>query len=187
MFDVFDGHQHLHPQRGSDQQPHQHIRHAQAAVEAFNQALFRGFFWRGLDFFRRRPTRLLVLSELSAAAHNLAASYQGVKTVTIREIIGTEGRVNDFDRRFYPRQGRMLARWINILMAREDGIPLPPIELIQVWDLYFVRDGHHRISVAKIMGEEYIEAEVTLWDGGPVPPFLPRIVKPAFALNFSKK
>jgi hypothetical protein len=42
--------------------------------------------------------------------------------------------------------------------------PLPPVELIQVGDVYFVRDGHHRISVARMMGQDSIDAEVTVWE-----------------------
>jgi uncharacterized ParB-like nuclease family protein len=43
------------------------------------------------------------------------------------------------------------------------GRELPPVELVQLGDLYFVRDGHHRISVAQAMGQESIEAEVIVW------------------------
>jgi len=50
------------------------------------------------------------------------------------------------------------------------GTPLPPVELVQVGDVYFVRDGHHRISVARTVGQRDIEAEVTVWHvDGPLP------------------
>jgi hypothetical protein len=59
---------------------------------------------------------------------------------------------------------------VNIAAAWEMGTPLPPVKLIQIGDLYFVRDGHHRISVARAMGQEAIEAEVTAWTVmGPLP------------------
>jgi hypothetical protein len=57
-----------------------------------------------------------------------------------------------------------------IAAAWELGRELPPVELVQIGDFYFVRDGHHRISVARAMGQEHIEAEVTVWDVvGPLP------------------
>jgi hypothetical protein len=47
---------------------------------------------------------------------------------------------------------------------------LPPVVLVQVGDVYFVRDGHHRISVARALGQLDIEAEVTVWHlSGPLP------------------
>jgi len=59
---------------------------------------------------------------------------------------------------------------MGIAAARQMGRTLPPVELIQIGDLYFVRDGHHRISVARGMGQEHIDAEVTVWEmGGPLP------------------
>ena len=53
----------------------------------------------------------------------------------------------------------------------ESDMPLPAISVVQVGDSYYVRDGHHRISVARLMGEEYIEAHVQVWQmkGRPVP------------------
>jgi hypothetical protein len=83
--------------------------------------------------------------------------------VPIQQIWGSEGRSADFDSLFYPRQGHSQGRWVGIAAARMMGLVLPPVDLIQVGDGYFVRDGHHRISVARALGEEYIEAEVTLW------------------------
>ena len=52
---------------------------------------------------------------------------------------------------------------MNVATARTMRAILPPVELIQIGDIYFVRDGHHRVSVARAMGQEHIEAEVTLW------------------------
>jgi hypothetical protein len=51
---------------------------------------------------------------------------------------------------------------LNIAKLRLEGRPLPPVELIQVGDSYFVRDGHHRISVARAFGQTAIDAQVTV-------------------------
>jgi hypothetical protein len=49
-------------------------------------------------------------------------------------------------------------------------VTLPAVDLIQIGDVYFVRDGHHRISVGRAMGQEIIDAEVTVWEvAGPLP------------------
>jgi hypothetical protein len=56
-----------------------------------------------------------------------------------------------------------MSRWLRIAAARDQGKVLPPVVLVQVGDVYFVRDGHHRISVARALGQQDIEAQVTLW------------------------
>jgi hypothetical protein len=68
--------------------------------------------------------------------------------------------MEDFDDTFYPRHERMRSRWLNVASLRLAGVALPPVELIHSGGIYFVRDGHHRISVAKALGEVYIDAEV---------------------------
>ena len=60
--------------------------------------------------------------------------------------------------------------WVRVVMARSQGVPLPPVSLVQVGACYFVEDGHHRISVAHALGQVMIEAEITVWDvRGPLP------------------
>lgn len=87
----------------------------------------------------------------------------GIRTVPLNQIIGSEGRVNDFDADFRPRQAHNMDRWIGIAVARHMGAILPPVELIQTGEAYFVRDGNHRISVANALGQVEIDARVTLW------------------------
>ena len=89
--------------------------------------------------------------------------YAGQKSVAIEEIRGSEGRVTDFDQEFNPLRSTTLERWVSIFKARAQGKELPPVDLVQYGDTYYVRDGHHRISVARARGEAYIDARVTLW------------------------
>ena len=84
----------------------------------------------------------------------------GSRTVAIQRIKGTEGRSSDFDCDFNPLHARTRDRWMSIANARIQGDTLPLVQLIQLGDEYFVRDGHHRISVARALGEEYIDAKV---------------------------
>jgi hypothetical protein len=90
------------------------------------------------------------------------SSYAGIRPVSINKITGSEGRSADFDADFLPLHERTRDRWISIAKARLSGRGLPPVELVQVGDAYYVRDGHHRISVARALGEEAIDAEVTV-------------------------
>jgi hypothetical protein len=103
------------------------------------------------------------LTTIEAARNLHTRHYLGVQTVCIEQICGSEGRSGDFDSLFYPSQGHSQQRWVSIAAARIRGLVLPPVELIQVGDGYFVRDGHHRISVARALGEEVVEAQVTAW------------------------
>jgi len=103
----------------------------------------------------------LTAAEIQASSHT--GHYAGVQTVPIAKIRGSEGRTTDFDARFRPRSEHNRDRWLSVAKARLNDIPLPRVMLIQVGDSYFVRDGHHRISVARTLGEAYIDAEVVVW------------------------
>jgi len=80
--------------------------------------------------------------------------------VPLNQIVGTEGRSKDFDRDFFPLQTHSRERWISVAAARRTGVALPLVELVWARDGYYVRDGHHRISVARAMGQVAIEALV---------------------------
>jgi hypothetical protein len=111
----------------------------------------------------RRSRHLLPLDEIDAPGEVHAHYCAEVRTVPIRQIRGSQGRSYDFDRDFNPLQDHNKARWLGVASARQRGKALPPVELIQVGDLYFVQDGHHRISVARAMGQRAIEANVVVW------------------------
>ena len=78
----------------------------------------------------------------------------------IKQIVGSEDRFRDFDRAFLPRQAHTAGRWKNIDRAFLSDVILPPIQLYKVGNVYFVKDGNHRVSVARERGAEYIDAEV---------------------------
>lgn len=142
------------------------LRARQKAAQAFSKAYDRG---RRQRFLARAAGRRQTLASLHEAAQGCplaARHYAGIRLVSISEIIGSEGRQMDFDAAFNPLQTHNQDRWINVAAARLRGVALPPVELVQVDGKYYVRDGHHRISVAKAMGQREIEAEVTLWSAG---------------------
>jgi hypothetical protein len=118
--------------------------------------------WSALSW---RSRRLLDLTAIQATCTLLDCRYAGKQTVTISQIRGSasEGRCRDFDAHFHPLKSHTADRWQGVYAARERGLKLSPVTLIQVGNIYFVEDGHHRISVAKARGEQIIEAEVTVW------------------------
>jgi hypothetical protein len=102
--------------------------------------------------------------------------YAGSRTVPINRIKGSEGRSGDFDCDFNPMHTRTIDRWVSVALARSQGVTLPAVELILVGEDYFVRDGHHRISVARAFREEYIDAKVIVLELEPVSGPLPTLV-----------
>ena len=85
----------------------------------------------------------------------------GLQVVPLDAIVGTVDRAVDFDRGFRPTSARLRSRWERIAAAQRRGESLPPVSLYKIGDLYFVRDGHHRVSVAKSLGRDDIDAYVT--------------------------
>jgi hypothetical protein len=110
-----------------------------------------------------RERRLLCLEQATAGRTVRGAYSGGLKAVALDAIIGSEGRARDFDGDWHPLKESNRGRWMSISMARETHTPLPPVTLIALDGKYFVRDGHHRISVARSLGNEFIEAEITIW------------------------
>lgn len=81
--------------------------------------------------------------------------------VPVERIVGSVGRSRDFDREFQPVQKHTRSRWESIYVAAVGGVTLPPVELYKVGDCYFVKDGNHRVSVARYLGAQFVDAEVT--------------------------
>ena len=104
--------------------------------------------------------RLLSFNDVKKMLKPKNEVYTGLKIVPIQKIVGSEGRYNDFDNHFLPRTNELKQRWINVDKAHLSDVVLPPIQLYELAGLYFVRDGNHRVSVAKTQGVEFIDAEV---------------------------
>ena len=117
-----------------------------------------------------RTQALLSLKQIRTACTVEAECDGGIRTVPISQILGSEGRSRYFDRDFNPLYDQARGRWLSIVRARQEGKALPPVALVQVDDAYFVQDGHHRISVARALGQLDVEARVIVWQvTAPVP------------------
>jgi hypothetical protein len=108
--------------------------------------------------------RLFALDEVEARATIGQRYATGTHTVALDQIRGSVDKADAFDIDFYPAQERTETRWIQVATAFLRGVSLPPVELIQVGDTYFVVDGHHRISVARTLKHTHIDAVVTVWE-----------------------
>jgi hypothetical protein len=127
------------------------------AAKSFNLAYSRGKRNQLLAKILRKENHLRTLSSQPVTSNHPTSR---IVAVPIRQIKGSLGRSTDFDANFNPLQERSRSRWISILTAVEMNIPLPAVELVMVGNAYYVRDGHHRISVAKSMDQEMIEARI---------------------------
>ena len=86
--------------------------------------------------------------------------YLGMMAVPIANIVGSEDRYQDFSRHFFPKKEHLRNRWMSIDKAHLSDVILPPIKLLKIGELFFVRDGNHRVSVALSQGVMTIDAEV---------------------------
>ncbi|TSD63548.1 ParB N-terminal domain-containing protein [Aeromicrobium piscarium] len=109
-------------------------------------------------------TQSMSFDDVVAALGRRAEHYAGTKVIPLDAIVGSVDRMRDFDRRFRPTSTRSRQRWERLARASRTGEEIPPIDVYQVGDYYFVRDGHHRVSVARSMGLKVIEARVTAID-----------------------
>jgi hypothetical protein len=114
-----------------------------------------------LDSIRRQPSEMLSFEAVRASLNVHGQVALGHQIVPVTHIIGSEGRYSDFDRRFLPLTEAVEQRWRSIEHAMDRMIDLPPVDLWKISDIYFVRDGNHRVSVARWMGQWHIDAFVT--------------------------
>lgn len=134
----------------------------------WKQARRTAFVQEVLGVLAQRPTALMSFDDVHERLQLKDVHYLDLQQVPMDRIVGSVGRYGDFTRAFFPRGEHLRRRWENIeqLVARGQG--LPPIELYKVGEVFFVRDGNHRVSVARHRGFSTIEALVWEYDA-PVP------------------
>ena len=107
-----------------------------------------------------RPRDLISFEEVREKLCAYDQRDMGLQSVPVKQIVGSVDRYRDFDRSFLPTQSHTEGKWKGIDLAHLRHVELPPVTLYKVGDIYFVRDGHHRVSVAREKGAEFIDAEV---------------------------
>lgn len=126
----------------------------------FSRARFKSFINQVFAVLRGQRNTLLSYDDVKEKLRIGGPIYRGVKTVLVGQIAGSLNRYHEFDRAFLPKEDQLAGRWTKVDRAFYEDIHLPPVVLYKVGEVYFVVDGHHRVSVAREQGQEFIEAEV---------------------------
>lgn len=135
------------------------LSHMQARDD-FNKAKTRANLSTLINSFAPERRQLLSLDDVREIIKPKGEAYKGLKVIPISLIVGSEGRYQDFTSAFLPKREMLRHRWESVDRAYLGYVNLPPIRLYEIGGVYFVRDGNHRVSVARAQGIESIDAEV---------------------------
>jgi hypothetical protein len=130
------------------------------AHEDFDRAHFKAFWNAMLSLLTQQSNSLLPFDEVRKRLDIKGQHYAGLQQVPIERIVGSVNRYHDFDRAFLPRVTYTRDRWESIDKAHLRDEMLPPVELYKIGEIYFVKDGNHRVSVGREKGQAFIDAEV---------------------------
>lgn len=133
------------------------------AHEDFDSARFKAFRRAIRATLTRRSRRLRSLDRVLEAAGLEGRAFGGVREIPLDKVVGSavaEAKAADFDPGFLPVNRRLRDRWTRIYTAMVEGDELPPIDVYKLDDNYYVIDGHHRVSVARNLGRDVINARV---------------------------
>jgi hypothetical protein len=130
-------------------------------INVFQGARRKAFWQDMLSLLRGQSTELMSFDDIKARLRLREESYKGLQNVPLEQIVGSVGRYRDFTSSFLPRKSTSPERWSRVYAQVNSMEGTPPIELYKVGDIFFVRDGNHRVSVARQVGAKTIEAHVT--------------------------
>lgn len=130
------------------------------AQQDFERAITKGFWRSVISRLVGADNELLPFDQVRQKLPIRGQHYVGLGQVPIEQIVGSFGRYHDFDRAFLPIQRRTRDRWLSIDKAHYQDVILPPVELYKVGEVYFVKDGNHRVSVARERGQEFVDAYI---------------------------
>jgi hypothetical protein len=131
------------------------------AQEAWRQARRKAFWGKFRIHLQNKPTTILDFDQVAERFQLITTVERGVQSIPLEKIVGSVGRYQDFVEAFLPKTKAMQARWEGVAALYLDpNRRVPPIEVFQAGDTYFVRDGNHRVSVANQLGLSMIEARV---------------------------
>lgn len=136
-------------------------RDLSSAINDFWRARRRANLREALSFLGGGPNQLLSYEEVRRKLRAVEESTPKLEDVPLDAIVGSVGRYNDFTRGFLPRQDSDKERWAGVRQAMAGIEGVPPIEVYRIGDAYFVKDGNHRVSVARQLGTRYLQAYVT--------------------------
>lgn len=130
----------------------------------FARARRRARLSKAVSRLRRQPddvTQVLPYDEVVAALGETGRRELGLMDVPVDAIVGSVDRTGQFDRAFRPITATTRDRWARLNAAQRRGETVPPVRLRKIGGMYFVVDGHHRVSIARNRGNPTIDAYVT--------------------------
>ncbi|GIL12991.1 MAG: hypothetical protein DWB42_10665 [Chloroflexi bacterium] len=130
-------------------------------INVYQNARRRAFWQDVIGLLRNKPAELLSFDDIKTRLRLREESYKGLQDVPLDRIVGSVGRYRDFTSTFLPKSSTSQDRWSRVYAQVHSMEGVPPIELYKVDDVYFVRDGNHRVSVARQLGAKTIQAHVT--------------------------
>jgi len=131
----------------------------QKALDHFDRLRFQAGIMRWWHRLRHRPQNLLPLAPIQDQLLHSQTFPLGTQMVPVRQIVGSLQRAHDYDRQFRPLNDSLRDRWVGASVLNETA-GWAPVELVRIGNLYFIVDGHHRISVAHHNGQAVVEATV---------------------------
>jgi uncharacterized ParB-like nuclease family protein len=131
-----------------------------SAIQEFHRARRRAGFERLLARLWGRSAALVCFREVRDGLAPEASRRLGIQEIALEAIVGSVGRCGDYTREFLPLKDSDLERWARVMEAAAAVRDLPPIRVYRVGDVYFVFDGHHRVSVARQLERTHIVARV---------------------------
>jgi len=140
------------------------------SLRDFDSARRKAFIQKILALITHQSLDLLPFEQVREQLYLRDSRYRGLQEVPLVQIVGSVGRYQDFTRTFLPRTDGLRERWAAVKDRMQEG-GLPPVELHKVGDAYFVRDGNHRVSIARAQGALDIEAFV--WEYPSLVPLSP--------------
>ena len=126
----------------------------------YDRARRKALWRRVITRLTRRRNELLRFEEVRRQMRAQGRHAAGSRHVPIDAVVGSVGRYHDFDAAFLPRRAQTRPRWLSIDRAHHEDVSLPPVELYKLGETYFVKDGNHRVSVARERGQAFIDAYV---------------------------
>jgi nucleotide-binding universal stress UspA family protein len=132
-----------------------------SAISDFRYARRRAAMEQVIARLRGKTADLLSYEEVREKLRATESAKQELRDIPLDAIVGSVGRYADFTRRFLPRKDSDEGRWARVKLAVTDLRGVPPIEVYQVGEAYFVRDGNHRVSIARELDASHIQAYVT--------------------------
>lgn len=136
-------------------------REISTAIADFRRARSQADLKELISRFTGEQTQLLSFDEVKQKLRLQSSADIGLRDIPLDSIVGSVGRYTDFTRDFLPRREIRPERWARVKIAASGLVGLPPIEVYKIGEIYFVKDGNHRVSVARQLGAKFIQAYVT--------------------------